>query len=112
MLEIANAIVTNVKVGFDDRKRLSVKISLDSQYGAYNCSFILANAVDVQRFTALMNYTLACDIDDLKGRIVRKIDDEGILRGFGHPIEDKFVLFSTKEFTEIFEETLKTMFAK
>ena len=111
MMEIANAIITNVKVGFDDRDRLSTWMAFESQNGCCDCGFVLENPADVQRLKTLMNYTAVYLVKDLKGKIIRKVKSDRYLRGFGHPIEDKFVPVSTKEFTEISEAEFKTMLA-
>lgn len=111
MMEIANARITNVKVGFDDRDRLSARMTFESQHGCCDWGFILSNPVDVQRLSTLMNYTDTYDVKNLNGKIIRKVDSDCFLRGFGHPIEDKFVPVSTKEFTEISEAEFETMLA-
>ena len=103
MMEVSNAKITNVKVCFDDRGRLAARMRFETQYGCCDWGFILSNPVDVQRLSTLMNYTETYDIMQLNGKIVRKVDFDRFFRGFGHPIEDKFVPFSSKEFTEITE---------
>ena len=111
MMEIANARITKVKVGFDARDRLSARITFKSQYGCCDWDFILSNPVDVQRLRKLMNYTDAIELKDLNGKIIRKVDLNFRIHGFGHPIEDKFVPIFTDEFTEISEAELETMLA-
>ena len=111
MMEIANARITNVKVVFDDRNGLSVTMTFETQHGYCDWRFILSNPVDVRRLRKLMNYTDAIELKDLNGKIIRKVDLNFRIHGFGHPIEDKFVPIFTDEFTEISEAELETMLA-
>lgn len=110
-MEITNARIKNVTVGFDDRDRLSARMTFDGQHGCCDWGFILTNPTDVQRLMKLMNYTGSYEVGDLSGKIIRKVDSGNFLRGFGHPIEDKFVPTSTEEFKEVnkaeFAEMLK-----
>lgn len=111
-MKITNARITNLKVGFDDGNRLAVMINFESQHGCCLWSFVMSNPVDVQRLSALMNYTNTYDLNDLNGKIIRKVDLDCFMRGFGHPIEDKFVLLSEKEFSEITEADLEMIYGK
>lgn len=110
-MEITNARIKNVTVGFDDRNRLSARITFEGYHVSCDWSFILTNPIDVQRLTKLMNYTGSYEVDDLNDKIIRKVVSENFLCGFGHPIEDKFVPTLTEEFKEInesnFEKLLK-----
>ena len=110
-MEITNARIKNVTVGFDDRDRLSARMSFDGQYSCCDWGFILTNPTDVQRLIKLMNYVGAYEVEDLSGKIIRKVESGNFFRGFGHPIMDKFVPTLTEDFKEInelqFEELLK-----
>ena len=111
-MEVNNAIIKNVTVGLDDRDRLSARMTFEGQHGCCDWGFILTNPADAQRLVMLMNYTDTYDVKNLNGKIVRKVDHDCFFRGFGHPIEDKFVPAfgeEVKELTEAqFSELLKT----
>ena len=111
MMEIANARITHVEVSIDDRDRLSARMTFKSQHTVCDWGFILSNPVDVQRLKMLMNYTGSYDVMNLDGKIIRRVNSDCFMRGFGHPIEDKFVPFFTKKFTEISEAEFETMLA-
>jgi len=110
-MEVSNARIKSVKVAFDDLDRLSARMTFEGQQGCCDWGFILTNPVDVQRLEILMKYTGTYDLKDLKGKIVRKIDHDYFIRGFGHPIEDKFVPLFGQEVKEVtqakFPELLK-----
>lgn len=110
-MEITNARIKNVTVGFDDRDRLSARMTFDGQRGCYDWGFILTNPTDVQRLMKLMNYAGIYEVGDLSNKIIRVVNKACFFRGFGHPIENKFVPTSTEEFKEVseaeFEELLK-----
>lgn len=112
-MKIQNAKIKDVTVGFDDRDMLAVSFSLNGQYTGSQCSFNLEDPVDVQRLIKLMQYTCSYEVGDLNGKIVRKGDTGHLLRGFGHPCEDKFIPVLTEEFQEIteaeFEELSKNI---
>lgn len=111
-MEITNARIKNVTVGFDEWEKFSVKMELYSQHDKLDWYFILTDPTDVQRLMRLMNYTGSHEIGDLNNKIVRKVISEKIFRGIGDPIEDRFFLTLTEEFKEIneseFEELLKS----
>ena len=111
-MEITNARIKNVTVGFDDRDRLSVRMTFDGQHSCCDWGFILTNPTDVQRLIKLMNYVGAYEVDNLSGKIIRKVDSGNLVRGFGHPLKDKYVPTFTEKFKEIneseFEELLKS----
>ena len=110
-MRITNARIKNVTVGFDDRGWLSVMMTFEGRYRCDDWRFILTNLGDVQRLIKLLSYTESHEVEDLNGKIIRRVDFGNSLRGFGHPIEDKFVPTLTEEFKEIskseFEELLK-----
>lgn len=100
-MEITNARIRNVTVGFDDNDRLSVRMTFASRHdGSCDWGFILTNPTDVQRLIKLMNYTDSYEVGELNDKIIRRVCSGHFLRGFGHPIEDKFVPTLT-EFTEV-----------
>lgn len=111
-MEITNARIKNVTVGLDDRDRLSARMTFEGQHGCCDWGFILTNPVDAQRLMKLMSYTGTYEVKNLNGKIVRKIDHDNFFRGFGDPIEDKFVPAFGEELKEVteaqFEELLKT----
>ena len=111
-MNIVNAKIQSVKVCFDDSRRLSAEMKFVSQNGTCGWSFVLSNPVDVQRLSKLMNYTGAEEVKDLNGKIIRRLDADGFMCGFGHPIENVFVPISTKEFSEISESEVGTLLAK
>lgn len=103
-MQINNARIRNVTVGLDDRNRLSAKITFEGHQGQSNwLYFVLTKSVDAQRLRKIMLYTGAYEIDDLNGKIIRKVDHDYCLCGFGDPIEDKFISFLDEEFREITE---------
>lgn len=111
-MKLNNARIEDVTVGLDDLNRLSVRMTFESQSVCFNWEFILNNPTDVQRLVKLMNYTDVYDFENLNGKIVRTVMHSYAFRGFGDPIEDKFIpVFGEKlkEVTEAqFEELLKT----
>lgn len=110
-MEITNARIENVTVGFDDRDRLSARMTFKGQHGCCEWGFTLIVPTEVQRLIKLMNYAGVHEVEELNGRIIRKVEYNNFLCGFGHPIEDKFVPTSIKDLMEIsesqFEEMLK-----
>ena len=110
-MQINNARITNVTVGLDDRERLSARMTFESELGCCDWGFILTNPVDSQRLVKLMNYTGVYDVKNLNGKIVRVVNHECFFRGFGEPIEDKFIPAFGEELKEVtetqFEEILK-----
>lgn len=111
-MKITNARIKNVTVGLDNRDRLSARMTFEGQDGCWDLGFILTNPTDVQRLIKLMNYVGAYKVDGLSGKIIRQVYSGDFLRGFGHPIKDKYVPTLTTEFKEIneaeFEELLKS----
>ena len=113
-MEVNNAKVRNVTVGLDDLDRLSARMTFQSQLGCCDYGFILTNQTDAQRLVKLMNYTGVYDVKNLNGEIVRTVsyDNDCFPRGFGDPIEDKFIPAFGEELKEVteaqFEELLKT----
>ena len=108
-MKIANARITNVMVGFDARDGLYAKMTFETMSSACYGHFYLLNAVDAQRLSTLMDYTRTYDIKDLDGKIIRKVDLNSRMVGFGHPIEDRFVPLSTKGFIQVTENEYEKM---
>ena len=111
-MEVNNARIKNVTVGLDDRDRLSARMTFESQHGCCDVGFILTNPTDAQRLVKLMNYTGVYEVKNLNGKIGRVVNHDCSFRGFGEPIEDKFIPAFGEEFKEVteaqFEELLKT----
>ena len=111
-MEITNARIKNVTVGLDNRDRLSASMTFEGPNFCRNCCFILTDPTDVQRLVKLMLYTGTSEVQELNGKIIRRIDKNNFLRGFGDPIANKFIpIFGDelKELTESqFEELLNT----
>lgn len=111
-MRITNSRIKNVTVGLDDRDRLSARMTFEGQRGSCEWIFILANPKDVERLVNLMNYARVNEVEELDGKIVRIVDCDGLFRGFGDPIEDKFIPVFGEELKEVteaqFEEMLKT----
>lgn len=110
-MEVNNARIKNVTVGLDDMDRLSARMNFESQHGCCNWEFILNYPTDAERLVKLMNYTGVDDVKNLNGKIVRVVIHGFSFRGFGDPIEDKFIPAFGEEFKEVteaqFEELLK-----
>lgn len=112
-MQINNARIRNVTVGLDDRNRLSAKITFEGHQGQSNwLYFVLTKSVDAQRLRKLMLYTGAYKIDDLNGKIVRKVEHEHCLCGFGDPIEDKFIWLEDEELKELTENQIVELLSK
>ena len=115
-MKITNAKIKNVTVGIDDNGRLSATMNFVI-IGNLTCKwvFVLEDPAQVQRFKVLMDYAGANNIQDLTGRIIRVANQDVLFfRGFGHPIEDRFVPcimdYEVKEVTETeLAEILKRM---
>lgn len=111
-MEITNARIKNVTVGLDDRDRLSARMTFECKHDCCDWGFILTNPTDAQRLVKLMNYTGVYDVKNLNGKVVRVVNHDCFFRGFGDPIEDKFIPAFGEELKEVteaqFEELLKT----
>lgn len=111
-MEITNARIKNVTVGLDDRDWLSARVTFEWKHGCCDRGFILTNPTDAQRLVKLMNYTGVYDVKNLNGKVVRAVNHDFSFRGFGDPIEDKFIPAFGEELKEVteaqFEELLKT----
>ena len=113
MMKILNARITKARIGFDEIDKVVARMTFESKYGCCDWTFVLENPVDVQRLKTLMKYADVLDFKDLKGKIIQQVvDSERFLRGFGHPIEDKFVPTYTNEFTELSEVEFGAMLQK
>lgn len=110
-MQVNNARIINVTVGLDDRDNLSARMTFEFQHGCCDWGFGLTDPIDSQRLVKLMNYTGVYDVEKLNNKIVRVVNYERFFRGFGDPIEDKFVPAFGEEFKEVtetqFEEMLK-----
>lgn len=91
MMKIENAKITGVRVGFDDRDRLSARLSIKSQKGSTDWGFILTEQAQVQALMELMHYVNVQEIYQLNGKIIRVCIHDHMLRALGDPIEDKFI---------------------
>ena len=105
-MKIHNARIKNVTVGFDDRDRLSARMTFEGQHGCFEWRFILTYNTDVQRLIKLMNYARVHAVENLNGKIIRTVIYDRIFCAFGDPIEDKFVLAFDEELKEITEAQL------
>lgn len=112
MMKILTARITKARVGFDERDKVVARMTFENEYGCCDWAFVLENPVDVQRLKALMKYADAFELKDLNGKIIRQVDSERFMRGFGHPIEDKFVPIYTNEFTELSKVEFGAMLEK
>ena len=101
-----NARIKNVRVGLDDRDRLSVGMSFEGQHGTCEWFFLLNDLTDVKRLEKLMAYTGVREVKALNEKIIRRVDHGRIFEGFGHPIEDKFIVAFGEKLQEITEEQL------
>lgn len=92
-MEIVNARINNVTVGWDNQYGMSAKMSFECHFGSTNMVFKLTNQTELQRLEKLMNYAGVDvnDVNNLNGRIVRVAIYCCAIRGYGDPIEDKFI---------------------
>ena len=109
-MEVNNARIKNVTIGLDDRDRLSARMTFEYQFGCCDWGFLLTNPRDSQQLAKLMGYTGTYDAMKLNGKIVRIVFHGMYLRGFGDPIEDKFISFEDEEFKEVTEEHFVELF--
>ena len=100
-MKIQNVKIKNVTIGINDREKLAVTMSFEGSGGGCAWSFIMDNPTDVQRLILLMKYTEVKEVMKLEGKVIRVIVCEAFIRGFGHPIEDKFVSVILSEVMEI-----------
>jgi len=108
-MEVNNARITNLTIGLDDRDRLSARMTFECHFGACDWAFILTNPKDAERMVKLMNYTGVHKVEALNGKIVRIVIHGSCFRGFGDPIEDKFVPALGEEFKEVTVEQFEVM---
>ena len=109
-MEIKNAIIRDVTVGFDGRDRLSASINFDEGYTRCGWDSVLTNEGDVQKLIKLMEYTGANKVEDLNGKIIRIVIADNYLYGFGHPIDDeRFIPISLKECHEVTTSMLDSL---
>ena len=105
-MKITNAIIKNVTT-FRSNLYGIISVSIDFA-GADNycgCNLLLTEIADLRRLIRLMEYVEVSNISDLNGKIVRKVvDSKGILLGFGHPIDDMFVITSNEAYKEVGEK--------
>ena len=107
-MKVKNARIKNATVTFDVMKRLCLMMDFETQDSNYsNYAFILTEPTDVQCLSKLMNYANAYDLKRLNGKIIRIVDQEYSVCGFGDPIKDKFILNSRKDLREVTETQLK-----
>ena len=90
-MQVINAKIKNVTIGFDDRERLSVRMNFDGEATSCTWGFVLINPVQVKNLIKLMEYTEVREVKNLEGKIIRVVFKEIFLRGFGHPVDDKFI---------------------
>lgn len=110
-MKVYNARIEEVTVGLDEYNHLSAMFKFKSQHGSWKFGFILTDLIDAQRLVRLMKYTGVYNVLDLEGKIIRTVLDNNLFRGFGDPIEDKFIPVCMDELKEVtekeFEEILK-----
>lgn len=111
-MKIENAMIKDVTVGLNDNDRLCVRLSLKGQCTGGMWIFELENPVDVQRVEKLMQYTCSYEVGELEGKIVRKAVSGNLLRGIGHPLEDKFIPLWTEVMREVDESVLEELAEK
>ncbi len=111
-MEIMNVRIEDVtaKLVGQDNDNFVVKVSLRDEYDSVDWSFRLEDQLDLQRLIKLMNYTESHQLEDLNGKIIRKVKIGSCLYGFGHPIEDKFISLLAKECKEINEAEFAKMY--
>lgn len=90
-MEIVNARINNVTVVLDNQYGLSAKMSFECCFGSTKVVFMLTKPTKIQQLEKLMNYADVNDVNDLNGKIVRLVIDCRTIRGYGDPIEDKFI---------------------
>ena len=108
-MEIKNAKIKNVTVGLDDRDMLSARMTFESQLNCCDWRFILTDPIDSQRLMKLMSYTNVYEVNNLDGKIIRIVKEDSLFRGFGDPIEDKFVLAFGEKIKEVTKEQLNEL---
>ena len=109
-MKIKNAKIENVTVGIDDRDRLSVRMTFKGDDGmSCDWGFNLENPEDVQRLKLLVEYTEVDNVLALGGKIIRVMDHGMFFRGFGHPVENKFVPCCIAEVKEITDEEFRKL---
>lgn len=111
-MKIMNAKIEKVTVGMDDRDQLSARITFAGRCLSYFWVFVLTNPIDSQRLIKLLEYTETNDLQKLNGKIVRIVDHGCFFRGFGDPIEDKFVPTFGEELQEVSEEGFNKLLGK
>ena len=111
-MNVSNARIKVAEIGMDDIGRLSARLGFEGALGYHEFYLNLANNDDVSRLIALMRYTQSNMFDDLKGKIIRRVEADMVLRGFGHPIDDNFVLIKAPMFFETTEEEIEKVINK
>ena len=92
-MKIKNVKIKNVVTRLDNKNRLIASVELHEAINFSTFVFKLANPVELENFTKLMEYAGAKEANEMEGKIIRVAvhDEDVVLAAVGHPIEDRFV---------------------
>lgn len=100
MVNIVDALISNVVITTDDRNRLIARMSFHTPQ-LYTHNFLLANPADMQRLNAIMRYTNTYDdITLMKGKRINLVIDPK-LRFIGSVSKNKFIPLDAPNFMEV-----------
>lgn len=95
-MKIKNAKIKNVTTELDAKERLIASMELHEEATFSSVVFKLANPVELENLTKLMEYAEVQSVNDLEGKIIRIAEHQDLIRAIGHPIKDKFVYITNK----------------
>ena len=95
-MKIKNAKIKNVTTSLDAKDNLIASIEFHEELTFSTFVFKLANPVELQNFTKLMEYAEVQTVNELEGKIIRIAEHKDLIRAIGHPIKDKFVYVTNK----------------
>ena len=108
-MNISYCLITDVKKGVNANKRLSCFVTFDSGKEKYTQEFLYTDAEDVIKFARIWKYLGGNKEEDILGKKIRIVTQNGILKGFGHPEFNVFVPLCEPDFKEVTAQGFKEL---
>ena len=90
-MKIKNAKIQNVVTRLDNKNRLIASVEFHEAVTFSTFVFKLANPVELEHFTKLMEFAEVTEASEMEGKIIRIAEHEDAIKAIGHPIEDRFI---------------------
>ena len=90
-MKISNVRIKDVTIGLDELGKISAMVVFENQRCRFQLDFTLCDSKDAMRFESIMKFAGERTTNAMKGKIIRMVEVDNRIKGFGDSIMDRFI---------------------